>query len=61
MSKNKKICPLTYGTSKGAYDQEIGDFDYCVKESCAWWDEHYGCCPIKLIGESITGIARATR
>ena len=37
MAKDEKICPLTYTSGKGAYDQEVSDFDYCAKEKCAWW------------------------
>ena len=37
MSNDKNICPLTYAVEKGAYDQQVGDFDFCRKEQCAWW------------------------
>ena len=33
----KKYCPLAHAVGKGAYDQEVSSFDYCVKENCAWW------------------------
>ena len=37
MAKDKKkICPLTYGVRK----DDVGDFDYCAKDYCAWWDDH---------------------
>jgi len=33
-----KVCPLTYVTEKGAYDQEVSDYGcYCVKEKCELW------------------------
>ncbi len=32
----EKICPLTYTTGKGAYDQEVSSFDFCTREKCAW-------------------------
>jgi len=49
MAKDKKICPLTYTSGKGAYDQEVSDFDYCVEKQCAWWDDITGLCAIAVI------------
>jgi len=46
----KKICPLTYSITKGAYDQENADFDYCTEEQCAWWDEDKKKCAILSLG-----------
>ena len=52
MAKDKKkICPLTYTSGKGAYDQEVLDFDYCAKEKCAWWDILAGDCAIVVIAK----------
>ena len=51
MTKDKKICPLTYTSGKGAYDQEVSDFDYCVEEKCAWWNELSKNCAILVIAK----------
>ena len=53
MAKDKKICPLTYTSGKGAYDQEVSDFDYCKKEKCAWWGKSTEDCAILMIGNYI--------
>lgn len=45
----EKYCPLTYAIGKGAYDQEISNFDYCKKEDCSWWDDFAGHCAILSI------------
>jgi len=47
--EKKKICPLTYAIGTGAYDQQVADFDYCIEEQCAWWDEFTGHCAILSI------------
>ena len=47
----RKICPLTYTSGKGAYDQEVSDFDYCVEEKCAWWNDLSKNCAILVIAK----------
>lgn len=49
--EEKKYCPLAYAVGKGAYDQEISNFDYCTKEKCAWWDILAGDCAITVIAK----------
>lgn len=51
MAKDKKICPLTYTSRKGAYDQQQGDFAYCEEVNCAWWDILAGDCAIVVIAK----------
>ena len=45
----EKYCPLTFSTTKGAYDQEVSDFSYCREKSCAWWDDFTGLCAVSVI------------
>ena len=45
----KKYCPLSYAAGKGAYDQEVANFDYCKKVNCAWWDDFTSLCAIAVI------------
>ena len=45
--EEKKICPL-------AFTQEHSDFNYCVKEQCAWWNDKYKMCATRLIAEMST-------
>ena len=45
----KKLCPLTYITEKGAYDQDVSGFDNCTEKACAWWDDFTGHCAILSI------------
>ena len=57
MAKDKrKICPLTYSSGKGAYDQEVADFDYCVEESCAWWNVDFKECVLCRIARELTNL-----
>lgn len=51
-----KICPLTHHVEKGAYDQEITDFDYCKEKRCAWWDSALNSCAISKIADQIYNI-----
>lgn len=54
----KKICPLTYSTAiKGAYDQQVSDFDFCPEQQCAWWVPKERCCTLRLIAEDLNHIA----
>ena len=55
--EKKKICPLSHSISKGAYDQEVSDFDFCPEEQCAWWVTKERCCSLKLIAEDLNHIA----
>lgn len=45
--KKRTICPLTYRL----FTHTAGDFDYCVKEQCAWWDILAGDCAITVIAK----------
>jgi len=47
----KKNCPLTYSVQRGAYDQQLSDFDYCIENECAWWDDDEKACAIFMISK----------
>ena len=51
MAEDKRICPLTYAVEKGAYDQQVGDFDFCREVQCAWWNELSKNCAILVIAK----------
>jgi hypothetical protein len=55
--EKKKICPLTWATEKGAYDQQVSDFTFCPEQQCAWWNHKEKCCSLKLIAEDLNHIA----
>jgi len=44
MAKDKKYCPLLFAVTELP---EIASF--CLKETCAWWDDFTGLCAISVI------------
>lgn len=47
-------CPLRLrmqkrplGEAAFGVPEQVEDFDFCIEEQCAWWDEKSNCCIIK--------------
>ena len=51
----KKMCPFFMMRHDEVWECS------CQKECCAWWNREQNCCSIKLIGDAIAGISRATK
>ena len=50
-------CPLRLRTQKRplgeaafGVPEQVEDFDMCIEDNCAWWDEKNKCCIIVHIG-----------